>query len=87
MPNSSTPVGQLPNIGPITARSLKAAGICTRGDLAKLGAIDAFRMLTSDQPQAHINLLFALHGALHDMSWNRLSEETRIELRKAAGVE
>jgi len=87
MPNSSTPVGQLPNIGPITARSLKAAGIQTRGDLAKIGALDAFRLLTSEPAHAQINLLFALHGALHDMSWNRLSMETRTELRKAAGVE
>jgi TfoX/Sxy family transcriptional regulator of competence genes len=80
----STPspaVGKLPNLGPKSAAWLRAAGIATRADLARLGSVDAYRRVLATGVPPSLNLLYALEGALLDLRWDRLSPAVKENLR------
>ncbi|MDZ7812597.1 MAG: TfoX/Sxy family DNA transformation protein [Ideonella sp.] len=51
-------LASLPNLGPASAQMLRAAGL---SDVAQLRA---FAQVRRSQPQASLNLLWALEGAL-----------------------
>lgn len=86
--SDAVPVEALKNIGEVTARWLHAVGIHTETDLREAGALLAYKILQRQHPvKATILLLYALHGALEDMSWSQLPAEVKARLRsEAAGM-
>lgn len=81
----STRIGALRNIGPKSAKLLRAAGIGTRADLERLGSTGAFLAVRATGAPATLNLLYALEGALLDEPWNDLPEPLKERLRAAVG--
>ena len=77
------PVRTLQNIGPMTARWLESIGIHSEDDLAKLGAVEAYKRLKAAYPdRVTLNALYAMHGALLGIPWNLLPKGMRDELRR-----
>lgn len=83
--SDAVPVEALKNIGEVTARWLQSAGIHTEADLREAGALLAYKILQRQQPErATVLLLYALHGALKDISWPQLPAEVKARLRSEA---
>ncbi len=79
--NISPNISELPLLGPASERMLKKAGIESADHLKRLGAIEAF-FLVKQQSNPSKNLLYALHGALHGLSWREASApELRAQLQ------
>lgn len=81
------PIATLKNLGPVTARDLAEVGIETTEQLREVGAVAAYARLRSLKPK-HYTLvgLYALAGALEDVNWMELPEETKVKLRAEAGM-
>jgi DNA transformation protein len=75
------PIDNLPNLGPTSAGWLREAGIFTISDLRKLGPAAAYRLVKQAQPQATLNLLWALAAGLEGKDWRALGEEEKQRLR------
>lgn len=72
---------ELRNVGPSTARRLRAAGLHGPDDLRCVGAAAAFAAVRGEHPQhTSLNLLWALEGALRDRDWRDLSETEKHRL-------
>jgi DNA transformation protein len=78
----SQPVENLKNIGLTTAAWLRDAGIATIGDLEALGPVTAFRRVKIRQPQAGLQLLWALAASLQDQDWRDLSADQKEQLQQ-----
>lgn len=77
----------LPNLGPVSAGWLVAAGITSPEQLRARGAVAVFRQVTMHRAgDVSLNLLYALEGALRDVRWDRLPQEVREALREAANA-
>jgi DNA transformation protein and related proteins len=75
---------RLRNLGPVSARLMVEAGITSPQQLRAMGAVEAFRRVLFHRGGAvSTNLLWALHGALIDVRWDRLPGNTRKQLRDA----
>lgn len=70
----------LRNIGPVSLGWLQDAGINSRADLIRMGAVQAYLKVKAKQSRASLNLLWSLAGAERGVAWNRLTEETRERL-------
>lgn len=78
-------VEHLKNIGETTAQWLHDAGIHTKADLEDIGVVMAYKVVQHQRPQkVNIMLLYALQGALMDMSWSALSPELKEQLKRDA---
>ena len=78
-------VEDLKNIGETTARWLHDAGIHTRADLEEIGAVMAYKVLQHQRPKkVNIMLLYALQGALMDVSWSALPPDLKAQLKQDA---
>lgn len=75
----STPE-KLRNIGPKSAAWLRQVGLRTRGDLAGVGAVEAFMRVKRAGFKPTLNLLYAIEGALLDCHWQELPGERRQAL-------
>jgi hypothetical protein len=76
---------QLRNIGKVSAGRLAAVGITTPSELEALGAVEAYRRVKEAYPaQTSLNLLYALEGAILDVTWSDLPPALRERLRAAA---
>lgn len=83
---SDRPLHLLPNLGPKTAAWLREVGIDSESDLRALGAVAAYRRLKHwNAKLVSLNALWALHGALHDVPWNKIDPGTKARLRADAG--
>ena len=70
----------LPGLGPRSLAMLAAAGIHSRADLERLGAVRAYlRVMAADQ-NASLNLLWAMEGALTGEDWRVVAREERTRL-------
>ena len=69
------------NIGKEMANKLISVGIESSETLIEAGAKDAFLKLKQKYPNVCLVHLYALEGAVHDTEYNRLSEETKKELK------
>lgn len=78
------PVENLRNLGPTSVGWLSEINIHTRQDLEKVGPAAAFRLIKRRQPQASLNLLWALAAALEDRDWRQLSDEEKQRLQSQA---
>ena len=78
-------VEHLKNIGPTTAQWLHEAGLHTKADLEEIGAVMAYKVLQHQRPrQVNIMLLYALQGALMDLSWSALPPDLKAQLKRDA---
>jgi DNA transformation protein len=75
----------LRNLGPASAAWLREAGVATVDDLERLGSVEAFLRVSEARPEASVNLLYALEGALIDVRWDLLPPDVRADLRRRAG--
>ncbi len=51
---------------------LAKAGICSEEVLRSMGAIEAFVLVKQTGCRPSKNLLYALYGALHDLTWREV---------------
>ena len=72
----------LPNVGPVLAANLRAAGIETPDDLRRLGSREAFRRIRrSRDPGACLHMLYGLEGAVQGVPDSRLAPEDKAALK------
>ncbi len=70
------------NIGKEMARKLISVGINSSDELIEVGAKEAFIKLKQKYPNVCLVHLYTLEGAIHDIDFNRLSEDTKKELKE-----
>lgn len=70
------------NIGNEMAKKLISVGIESSEKLIEVGAKDAFFKLKQKYPNVCLVHLYTLEGAIHDIEFNRLSENTKKELKE-----
>ncbi len=70
------------NIGKEMAKKLISVGIGSSEELIDAGAKEAFFKLKQKYPNVCLVHLYTLEGAIHDTEYNRLSEETKKELKE-----
>ena len=74
----------LRNLGPKSAKALAAAGIATRAELERLGAVRAYAQVKAHDPQfASLNLLWALAAGLEGRDWREISKAEKDDLLAA----
>ena len=71
----------LPNIGKSIEEKLNAAEIFSAGQLKELGSKDAFIRIRLKDPDACINMLCAIEGAIEGVRWHHLTDEKKAELQ------
>lgn len=69
------------NIGKELERKLKLAGIETAGDLIAIGSKEAYFKLKLRFPEVCSVHLYALQGAIENIGFNMLSDETKKDLK------
>lgn len=70
------------NIGNELERKLNTIGIYSAADLRQLGSKEAFSRLKQEFPEICLVHLYALEGAITDVEFNKLSEETKKILKE-----
>lgn len=71
---------EMPNIGKVLAQKLTEVNIDTPGDLISAGSENAFARIRTFDPEACIDMLYALEGAVQGIRWHSLSPERKEEL-------
>ena len=74
------PIENLRNVGPISASWLRKAGIPTIAELERVGPALAFRRVRLQQPNASLNLLWAMVAGLADRDWRELNADERASV-------
>jgi DNA transformation protein len=69
------------NIGREMEKKLKSVGICSAEELKRAGSKEAFSRLKKQHPNVCLVHLHTLQGAIDDVEYNRLSEESRRDLK------
>ncbi len=78
----------LQNIGPSSAKKLRAVGITSREELASTGAMNAYQRVKAAFPaETNSNLLYALVGALHGTPWQVVAAQMGQVLQGQADEE
>lgn len=77
-----TELTSMMNIGKEMARKLISVGIDSPEKLAKTGARQAFLKLRATYPQVCLVHLYALEGAIQNVEFNSLSEDTKKSLKE-----
>lgn len=72
----------LKNIGREIARKLRSIGIDSAEELKEIGCKAAWYRLKVKYPQICLVHLYTLYGAIHDIEYNQLSEETKKDLKQ-----
>ena len=70
------------NIGKEIEKKLKSIGICSAEELRRTGSKDAFLRLKTRYSNVCLVHLYTLQGAIDDIEYNQLSEETKRDLKK-----
>jgi DNA transformation protein len=73
-------IEQLPNLGPASAKMLRAAGIGDEAELRALESVEAFKRVRQAGMAPSLNLLSAIEGALTGQRWDELSLDERMKL-------
>ena len=74
-------LSSLKNIGKEIERKLKTIGINSAEELKKIGSKDTWFRLKLKYPEICLVHLYTLEGAIRDIEYNQLSEETKRELK------
>jgi TfoX C-terminal domain len=89
MPDTDTQLrtlAALKNLGEKTAQWLLDAGVRTKSELAKLGAIEVCkRMLAAGHPVSVV-AAYAIEGALTDTHWNEIPASKKLELQRLFAI-
>lgn len=73
----------LPNVGAVLARNLRAVDIHTPEQLKDMGGKEAFlRIRTAVDPGACLHMLYGIQGAIEGIPDSRLSDATKEELKR-----
>lgn len=80
-----TELTSMRNIGKEMARKLTAAGIGSPEELTAAGSKQAYVRLKILYPQVCLVHLYALEGAIQNVDYNRLPEETKADLKAFSG--
>lgn len=75
---------ELKNLGMASVNILHAIGVNSYEDLARMGAVEAYRKVKMRGIQVSKVMLYALQGALMDVHWNELSPELKASLVEEA---
>ncbi len=70
------------NIGKEMAKKLTSVGIGSSEELIEAGAKDAFLRLKQKYPNVCLVHLYTLEGAIQNIEFNSLSEDTKKELKE-----
>ena len=73
-------------IGKVSRSWLRAIEVHTPDDLKRCGLVAAYRMIKSMPPQATLNLLWALDGAILDIDWREIPELRKSEHSACSSV-
>jgi TfoX-like protein len=78
---------KLPNIGVKIEKHLNEVGIFTKGDLAKVGPVEAWHKIRGNYPNKDICIcaLYALVGAIEGIVWYELPEDVKKKCQEMAG--
>jgi DNA transformation protein and related proteins len=71
---------QLRNLGPQSQAMLRKAGITQWAQLQQMGSVSAYVLVKQHSPQASLNLLWALEGALSNVHWQVVARDHRTSL-------
>jgi DNA transformation protein len=71
---------ELKNLGNTSINWLRAIGIQSLEDLQNKGAVEAYHEIQQRGIRVSKVLLYALHGAMNDIHWNDLDNQTKQEL-------
>ncbi len=71
----------IPNLGKTLINKLQEAEIENIEQLRMIGSEKAFLRLKTIDPDACINMLYALDGAVQGIRWHQLSKERKEELK------
>ena len=74
-------LSSLKNIGKEIERKLKTIGINTAEELKEIGSKNAWSRLKLKYPEICLVHLYTLEGAISDIEYNQLLEETKRELK------
>lgn len=75
---------EMRNLGPETAKRLRALGIMDEDDLRKDGAVVVYCKLKLAYPDITANALIAVQGALMDVDWREIPGPLSDELKREA---
>ena len=70
------------NIGKEIEKKLKSIEICSAEELKRAGSKEAFFRLKTRYPNVCLVHLYTLQGAIDDIEYNQLSEETKRDLKE-----
>lgn len=74
-------LANLPNIGKALAERMAQANIQSADALIKMGAKTAFLRVKTVYPDACINHLYAVEGAIQGIRWHNLPDDTKKDLK------
>ena len=85
LPAPVAALAALPNLGPVSAGWLVAAGVTAPEQLRARGAVAVFHQVAMHRAgDVSLTLLYALEGAVRGVRWDRLPHDVRAALRAAA---
>lgn len=74
------PLSEMPNLGGEMVKRLIQIGILSAEDLKSAGAENTFIRLKTVDPDACINSLYAIEGAIQGIRWHHLDKHRKQEL-------
>lgn len=77
-----TDLTTMPNNGKEMASKLKSVAINTAEELIEIGSKEAYFRLKTKYPQVCLVHLYTLEGAIQNVEFNCLSEETKANLKE-----
>ncbi len=78
-PRAGSPA-QMLNLGPASTKMLANVGIYHTEQIRTLGALETYWRVKAITPNASLNLLWALAGAIENVHWTKISRTTRSTL-------
>ena len=73
-------IADLPSLGPKSQAMLSGAGITSIARLRQLGSVRAYALVKETNPNASLNLLWALESALSGEPWQEVARVHRASL-------
>jgi DNA transformation protein and related proteins len=74
------------NLGPVSMKWLRNAGIETLEDLKKAGVLETYKRIAAVEPNASLNLLWGLVGAVNGWHWSEVPSDIKEQLKKELGT-
>jgi DNA transformation protein len=72
---------KVPNIGNVLSRKLSEVGISGIDDLRAAGSRKVFLRLVEADPTVCLNTLYALEGAVQNIRWHQLDNQSKADLK------